>query len=126
MERGAFEFRGGASVKLAECRAEVAVTGEAKIESESGQIVVACQEIQCARQAESQLVVIKRQSLDLLENLGKIHRRNAQFASDFSQSPASREIARQHELGPIGQFLAADSGVRCVRTAGPESSSHQS
>ena len=79
-----FEFRWGASVKLAECKAEVAVTGEAKIESQSGQVVIARQKIQSARQSESQLVMIKRQSFDLLENLGEIHRRNPQFASDLS------------------------------------------
>ena len=41
MQGGAFEFRGGTAVKLAECGAEVAVTGEAKIESQSGQVIVA-------------------------------------------------------------------------------------
>lgn len=101
MQRGASEVRGGVSVELAESRAKVAVTGEAKIESESGQVVVACQKIQPARQSESQLVLIKRHSLDLLENLSEIHGRNPQFAGDLSQSPASSEVARQDELGPI-------------------------
>lgn len=126
MQRGSFEFRWGASVQLAESRAEVAVTGEAKIESESGQVVVPCQKIQCARQSESQLVPIKRHSLDLLENLSEIHGRNPQLAGNLSQSPAPREVARQDEFGPICQFLTANRCTRRMRGARPKSAAHQS
>ncbi len=114
------------AIKLAEGSAEVAMAGEAEIERQSRQIVVACKEMQCARQPEAQLVVIERQSFYLLENLREINRRNAQFAGDLSQSPAPHEIARQHELGSIYQFLATNRRARRMRAARPESSSHQS
>src|SRR5262249_26221924 len=126
LQRRAFERGRRIAVKLAKCGAKVTVTAKAEIQSQSRQVVAARKEVQGTRQTEPQLVLIQRQSLYLLENLSEIDRRNAQFGGDLGQSPASRQIARQHQFGSIYQFLATNRRARRVRTPRPESLSQQS
>ena len=98
MQRQLPELRGRTAVNLAERGAEMTVAGEAEVEAKSGQVVILPEEIQRPREPQSQLVAIQRQTFDLLEDLRQINRRAAHFGGDLGQRPASRQIARQHEL----------------------------
>ena len=47
------------------------------------------------------------------------------FGGDLGQRPAPRQIAGQHELGPIDQPLASDAGAGRVRGARSQRPLHQ-
>src|SRR5882757_234350 len=119
------ELRGRTAVSLAECGAEVAVTGEAEVKAQGCQIVVPCQKIQRTRQPQPQLVAIQRYAFDLLEDLSEIDGRAAYFSSNPGQGPASRGVAHEHELDPIHQTLMSSAGARCVGGAWAQRSPYQ-
>ena len=74
MLNGLSERGGRAAVDLAERRREVAVAGEAEVESERGEVVVLREQVQRPRETQPEMIAIERQALDLLEHLREIHR----------------------------------------------------
>ena len=105
---GLAEFGWGAAVGFAEGGAEMAVTGEAEVEAQSGEIVVLAEKIEGAGEAQAELVAIEGQSLDLLEDLREIDGGAADFGGNFSKRPAAGEVAGENELGAIDHFLVAE------------------
>jgi len=83
MESGLFKFGRGTPVKLAESSAEMTVAGKTEIEGQSRQVVVVCEEIERPRHSQSQLILVERQALHLLEDLCEVNRRDAHFRGDF-------------------------------------------
>lgn len=75
---------------MAKGGAEMTVTGKAEIEAQGSKIVVLREKIERTSKAQTQLVAIQRQALDLLEDLREINRRAADFGGDFSEGPTTR------------------------------------
>ena len=98
---------------------EMTMAGEAKLQAQSGQVVVLPEKIQRPGQAQPQLIAIQRKAFHLLEDLSQIYRGPAHFSSDFGQRPPTPEIARQQELRAIHQPPAADAGAGCGVVARP-------
>src|SRR5215831_6913451 len=119
------EFRWGTAVSRAERGAEVAVTGESKVQTESGEVVIVRQKIQRPGQAQPQLVPIQRQPLHLLKDLRQVNGRSPDFRGDFSQRPSPREIAREDKLDSIYKLLPSNAGACRVRSARSQCSLHK-
>jgi ATP-dependent Lon protease len=64
------EFGGRAAACRAECSTEVAMTGEAEVQSEASQVIGLRKKVQCPRQAQLQLIAIQRQPFYLLKDPG--------------------------------------------------------
>src|SRR5690242_15293128 len=76
-QRGPLELGGGTTVNLAERCTEMAVAGEAELQTESGQVVILRQKIQRTRQPQAQLIAVQGETFDLLEDLREINGRAA-------------------------------------------------
>ncbi|MNL36163.1 hypothetical protein D3C87_1582330 [compost metagenome] len=70
----------------------MAVAGEAEIEPELGQVVIAAEQVERAGKPEAQLVAIKRHAFHLAEDLGEIDGRHTGLVGNLRQCPASREV----------------------------------
>ena len=108
---GLAEFGRGAAVRLTEGGAEMAVAGEAEIEAQSGEVVVAGEEIESTRKAQTQLIAVQRQAFDLLENLREINGRAANFRGDFRERPTAGQVACENELDAVNEALASEAGA---------------
>ena len=101
------------------------MAGEAEVQAQGGEVVVLPEKIQRTRQAQPQLVAIQGQAFDLLEDLGQVHGGAAHLCGDLGQRPAACQITGEHELGPVHQALASDTGAGDVRGARPQRPLHQ-
>jgi hypothetical protein len=61
----------------------MAVAGKTKVQAQGRKILVAGEQIERSRQPQAQLVAIQRETFDLLENLGEVHRRAPHLITDF-------------------------------------------
>src|SRR5215470_20383528 len=77
------ELGGRAAVCRAERSAEVAVTREAEVQPDGGQVVVLSKKVQGPRQAQPQLIAIQGQPFDLLKDLREIYGRTAHLGANF-------------------------------------------
>ena len=80
------------------------------MQPERGEVLELAQQVQRSRQPQAQLVLVQRYALDLAEALGQVDRRHADLRRNLGQGPAPRQVARQHQLGPVHQALAAMAG----------------
>jgi hypothetical protein len=103
----------------------MAVAGESQIRRQSGQIIVTPDQVQSSRQAQAQMISIKRDALDLLKHLRQVYRRAANFTGDFRERPTPGEIAGQQHLDTIGQPPATVSRAALVRCSGSQASADQ-
>src|ERR1700742_30817 len=96
-----------APIRTTKRRAEMTVTGKTQVHAERSEVVVAREQIQRARQAQTQLILIQRQGFDTLKRLRQVDGRDADLCGDLSQRPSPRRIGSQHQLGAIHQLLAS-------------------
>src|SRR3984957_18043652 len=95
--------------------AEVAIAGKAEVERQTRKITMMAEQVERSSQPQLQLVTVKRQAFDLLENLRQIDRGNPHIAGDVRQAPATSQIGGEHQFGAIHQFLAPDTAAGGVR-----------
>src|SRR5258705_8264283 len=126
MQGELLEFGRRAAIDITERSTEMAVAGEAEIQTKTGEVVATADQVESASQTEAELIPVQGHAFHLLEDLREIDGGAADFGGDVGQGPAARQIARQHELDAINEPLASDGGGRGVRRARSESALHQS
>src|SRR3981081_3509246 len=102
------------------------MTGKAQIDSQSRQVAVAGDQVQSTREAQSQVIAVKRNALDLLEYLRQVYRGTADFLGNIRQRPATRQTAGQDEFDAVPQPPPPMRRSKFVRGARTQATTHQS